>query len=252
MFTGWFNPFLKKFPEEKALWTINQKRIKGFLKFTAEAKRKRISSIDVAAAKQIARLNNLGFITIDSQEGIEETEQNPKYGYGQKKGEPLVNEEGSPAVLSMNSERAYCDGFIRTALLDTFEAALKTCSPNTIILRYPREGDRVNLTKEYIKYEDGSEYKDNFTNSPDYNADDLQTYVIDILLTSTGYYTGPPLPPMPVALSRWTYILAIDMDYGHRALEKNGLFICIEKALLSILKAKGGRRTIKKGRRNKL
>lgn len=249
MLTSWFNPFLKKFPEEKTVWTINQQRIKGFLKFTATVE-KNVSSINLKAARQIKKLNDLGFITVDSQEGIEEKVDNPKYRYGEQKGQPVVNDEGSPAVLSINSERGYCDGFIRTELLDAFEAQLKVCNPQTIVLRYPRAAgaERVNLTKEYIKYDDGSEYKDDFTNSAEYTRDDLQTYVIDIALRDSGYYTGPPLPPMPIDLRRWTYILAIDMDYGHHVLEKDGLFVCMERALVAALKpARGGkRRTMKK------
>ena len=249
MLASWFNPFLKKFPDEKVVWTINQQRIKGFLKFTAAANKKSVSSINLKAARQIKNLNDLGFITVDSQEGLHQEEKNPTYVTGEQEGQRLVNKEGSPAVLSINSERGYCDGFIRTELLDAFEAQLKACTPQAIVLRYPREegAERVNLTKEYIKYEDGSEYKNDFTNSPEYTRDDLQTYIIDIALRESGYYTGPPLPPMPIDLRRWTYILAIDMDYGHHVLEKDGLFVCMEKALVASLKAaRGGRRTMKK------
>ena len=251
MFESCFNPFLKKFPEDKLIWKLNKKRIEGFLKFTSVANKKGTSSIELKAAKQIARLNNLGFITMDSQEGIISEVQNPKYVSGEKKEEPTVNKKGIRSVLSINSERAYCDGFIRTALLDAFEVELKACNFNSIVLRYPREGERITLTKEYIKYEDGSEYKDDFTRSPEYSINDLQTYIIDEMLINPGYYIGPPLSPIPVDLNNWTYILAIDMDYGHHALEKNGLFMCIERALLTSLKnvSKGGsgkRRTMKK------
>jgi hypothetical protein len=135
--------------------------------------------------------------------------------------------------------------------LDVFEAQLKACNPQAIVLRYPRKAgaERVNLTKEYIKYEDGSEYKNDFTNSPEYTRDDIQVDIIDVALRHDGYYTGLPLPPMPIDLRRWTYILAIDMEYGHHVLEKDGLFVCMEKALMAALKsARGGkrRRTMKK------
>jgi hypothetical protein len=251
MFAACFNPnlFLKKFPEERDVWKINQQRIKGFLKFTASVD-KNVSSINLKAARQIKKLNDVGFVTVDSQEGIHEETKNPKYVYGEQKGQPVINKEGSPAVLSIVSERGYCDGFIRTELLDVFEAQLKVCNPQAIVLRYPREtgAERVNLTKEYIKYEDGSEYKNDITNSPEYTLNDLQTYIIDVTLRHDGYYTGPPLPPMPIDLRRWTYILAIDMEYGHHVLEKDGLFVCMEKALIAALKSfRGGkRRTMKK------
>ena len=254
MFTGWFNPFLKKFPEERPLWLLNQKRINGFLKYTAKAiKNRTAASIDVKAAQQIQKLNSLGFITVDSQEGIHDEEKNPTYHYGKEKGQPLRNKEGSPALVAINSERAYCDGFILTTLLDTFESQLKACNPNVIVLRYPRQGDRVNLTKEYIQYEDGSEYKDDFTNSPEYTAEDLQEYVINTLLSGTSsHYIGPPLPLFPVDLSKWTYILTIDMEYGHHALTEDGLFTCIHTALTATLKTvKGGLRKTRKVLRKK-
>lgn len=254
MFAGWFNPFLKKFPEERPLWILNQRRINGFLKYTAKAiKNGGISSIDVKAAQQIQKLNSLGFITVDSQEGIHDETKNPIYHYGEQKGQPLRNKEGSLAVLASNSERAYCDGFILTSLLDTFEAQLKACNSNVIVLRYPRQGARINLTKAYIQYEDGSEYKDDFTNSPEYTAEDLQEYVINVLLSGTSsYYIGPPLPLFPVDLSKWTYILTIDMEYGHHALAENGLFTCIQTALTTTLKTvKGGLRKTRKVLRKK-
>ena len=242
------NLFLKRFPEEKALWTINQQRVEGFLKFTKKAKNEAISSIDMKSAKQIASLNALGFITVDSQEGIIEITENPKYVYGKKKGQSIVNEEGSPAVLYKVSERAYCDGFIRTDLLDSVEEELKKCNPDSIVLRYPREGDRINLTIEYLKYKDGSEKTEYFTNSPDVSADEIKNYAKDIL-EDNGYYNGPPLEKIPLDLSKWTMIIAIDMEYGHHALVKDGLFTCLEHALTASLKGKGGsrkRRTMKK------
>jgi len=244
MFSSLFkaNPFLKRFPEEKKLYAINQQRIKGFLKFTSHTN---ASSIGMAAANKIKILNDLGFITVDSQEGLYEEVQNPKYEYGKKKGQPLVNGDGSIATLSVLSERAYCDGFLRRELEEGFYDTLKRCNPNIEVLFHPYKGERVNLTKEYISYEDGSEYKDNFTNTPEYSDEELQTYVIDTILPSTGYYEGPPLPPMPVDLTKWTYVSVIDMDYGHHISNPNGLFACIERALKDALAHYGGKKSLR-------
>lgn len=235
------NPFLTRFPEEKHLWTINQQRVNGFLKFTSHTN---ASSIGTAAANQIKVLNDLGFFTTDSQEGVHEETDNPKYVYGEKKGQPLTNAEGSKATVYVNSERAYCDGIIRKELEEGFYDTLRRCNPNIEIIFYPYKGERVNLTKEYIKYEDGSEYKDDFTNTPEFlDESELQLDIVD-KLTSPGYYEGSPLPPFPVDLDKWTYVIAIDMEYGHHALKPNGLFMCLEKALKSAMAHYGGKKSL--------
>ena len=241
------NPFLKKFPEEEELWTINQQRIKGFLKFTKNHEKNSASSIDIKAAKHIERLNDIGFITVDSQEGLLEKGENPKYVWGENKGKPIINKEGSPAMFYINSERAYCEGFIRKELLEIFEKELKKCNPDITVLRYPREGNRIVLTHEYLKYEDGSEYNNNFTKSPNIVEDEIESYA-KFILEDDGYYIGEPLPPMPLNLSKWTLVIAIDMEYGHHALDKNGLFTCLERALIASLQSGGSRkrRTMKK------
>lgn len=234
------SPFLSRFPEEAPLYTLNQQRIDGFLRFTSHTN---ASSIGMEAANQIKTINDLGFITVDSQEGIHEETQSPTYLYGDEKGKPVANEAGSPATLSIHSERAYCDGFIRRELEEGFYDALRRCNNNTEILFYPYRGERINLTKEYVKYEDGTEYKDNFTNTPEYSEEELQSYVIDKVIPSTGYYEGPPLEPFPIDLTKWTYVSTIDMEYGHHALKPNGLFMCVEKALKFALARYGGKKS---------
>lgn len=235
------NPFLLRFPEEKQVYTINIERINGFLKFTSHTE---ASSIGMKAAQQIKKLNDLGFITSNSQEGIYDEVENPKYAYGENKGQRVRSEAGSPAVKSIVSERAYCEGFIRNELLEDFYNKLKECNPMAELLIYPDEKmERVNLTKEYIKYEDGTEYRDDLTNSPEMLLEEIQFFVTHDL-TDTGYYEGPPLDPMPIDLNRWSFVLAVDMTYGHNCLtEPDGLFLCIETALKAALATAGGKKS---------
>jgi hypothetical protein len=243
MFSGLFktNPFLKRFPEQKKLWNLAQKRAKGFLKFTSKHANN-VSSVSAKSAKVIARLNELGFITVDSQEGNMEEKENPKKMYGDNIGQPIANKAGSPATLLTVSERAYCDGFIRSEFVYRLEKLLQECNPDIKVVVAPFRGERINLTKQYIKYEDGTSIIDNFTNVPDYTRDDLQNYVIDVVLPDTGYYEGPPLEPFPLDLRDWSYVSIIDMKYGRSALGPGGLFLCIKKVLKDLLKSEGGTR----------
>ena len=244
MFSGLFktNPFLKRFPEEKKVWTLTQQRAKGFLKFTS-SHANNVSSVSAKSAKIIAKLNEFGFITVDSQEGIEEEKENPKIMYGDDIGKPILNKKGSPATIITTSERAYCDGFIRTELVAKLERQLQACNPDIKVVVAPYKGESINLTKQYIKYEDGTDKTDNFTNVAFYTRGDLQTYVIDVVLTDTGYYSGPPLEPFPIDLRNWSYVSIIDMKYGRSAIGPSGLFLCIEKVLHDVLKSKGGTRS---------
>jgi len=243
MFTGLFktNHFLKRFPEEKRLWNLAQKRAKGFLKFTSKHANN-VSSVSLKSAQVIAKLNELGFITVDSQEGNMEEKENPKKMYGNDIGKPISNEAGSPATMLVTAERAYCDGFIRSEFVYRLEKLLQECNPDIKVVVAPFRGERINLTKQYIEYEDGTSMTDNFTNVPDYTRDDLQNYVIDVVLTDTGYYEGPPLEPFPLDLRNWSYVSIIDMKYGRSALGPGGLFLCIKNLLKDLLKSEGGTR----------
>jgi hypothetical protein len=240
--------FLKRFPEEKALWNLNQERMKGFIKFTKKAiEESSATSIEMDAAKMVLAINNLGFITISSQEGEQNETVNPTILSGPEKGLPILNKYGSPAVFNKYSERAYCDGFLRTDLLKRFEEKLTEYNSEILILRHPWKEGRINLTKSYTEYADETDEEDYFTNTPEYTVGDI----MELREVDNGYYNGPPLPPLPISLKKWTYISVVDMRYGNRATGKYGLYTYIEQALEDILKvSKGGarRRTMKKGK----
>lgn len=232
---------MKRFPEEKKLWKLTQQRAKGFLKFTS-SHANNVSSVSAKAAKVITKLNELGFITVDSQEGIEEKKENPKIMYGDNIGKPILNKEGSPATILITSERAYCDGFIRTELIDRLERILQECNLDIELVVSPYKGGQINLTKQHFRYEDGTSHTDYFTNVPVYTLDDIQSYVIDVVLTDTGYYSGPPLEPFPIDLRNWSYVSIFDNKYGHSGLAPGGVFLCLEEALQRVLKSHGGTR----------
>lgn len=108
--------FLQKFPRFKEQWEINQQRIAGFEKYTAETQGK-VSNVSTSSLPAIREVNALGFFTVDSQDGTDP------------------------------SERAYCEGFIPKAFLEPVVDGLYECGFQYIV--YPnREDDRgLVLTK---------------------------------------------------------------------------------------------------------
>jgi len=108
--------FLQKFPRFKEQWEINQQRIAGFEKYTAETQGK-VSNVSTSSLPAIREVNSLGFFTVDSQDGTDP------------------------------SERAYCEGFIPRVLLESVVDGLVLKGFEYIV--YPnREDDQgIVLTK---------------------------------------------------------------------------------------------------------
>ena len=119
--------FLQKFPLFTEQWTINQQRIAGFERYTAETQGK-VSNVSTSSLPALREVNSLGFFTVDSQDGTDP------------------------------SERAYCEGFIPRALLDPVVDGLVRKGFEYIV--YPnREDDQgIVLTKPgtHVPYYDAT------------------------------------------------------------------------------------------------
>jgi hypothetical protein len=228
--------FLARFPEEAEVIRLNKKRIRGFLRFTYEAQSKNVSSLKPKAAHFIAKLNNLGLITFDSQEGIYRKTKDPIHLSGEDKGEPYFSPYNkSKTTLRIYSERAYCCAFIRIDILRAFMKNLKKENQNIKIILHPYNGRYIKLTSEYFETEDGANYdKGNTGINP--TTQEYVDWEIDNLEGDGGYYSGPYIEALPINSERWTYVTTIDMTFGHHALKYNGLFRCLERALITTLK----------------
>lgn len=196
--------FLARFPEEAITRTINKKRIDGFLRAT-RANFEKFSSLKPEAAEFIKKLNNLGFVTFDSQEGIHRETKDPTERYGKNKGMSQSFND-SKVILETYSERAYCDGFIRNDVLNLFKKFLKSESQK--VVEHPYNGITIVLTK-YFKCEDGNNYQQNGTNihpdDDDENYGDTVKWEISQLSDESGYCIG----------FRTYRSFEVDMDYLH-------------------------------------
>lgn len=141
-------------------------------------------------------------------------------------------------IFETYSERAYCDGFIRNDVLNQFKKFLKSESQK--VVEYPYNGRTIVLTTKYFKCEDGNNHQKNGTNlhpdDDDENYSDTVEWQISQLSDESGYYIGPPMVSVPIDPTKWAMITCIDMTFGHHALEENGLFKCIDRALIASLK----------------
>ena len=155
--------------------------------------------------------------------------------FGEEKGKSCLNDDGVRVTLEINSERAYCDAFIRIDILNIFRKNLKKENQNIKLITHPYAGRYIELTKYYFEYEDGDNYECIPTGISASTERDVE-WQISILSSDSGYYKGPHLDSLPIDKNKWTYVTAIDMTYGHHALKYNGLFRCIERALVSSLK----------------
>jgi hypothetical protein len=160
-------------------------------------------SIDVSALPSLERINTLGFFTIDSQIGIDEGE---------------------------SRERAYCEGFIPERLLEPFMQKLRECNDAIRFVVYPNDDNPEDVV---LTIDGGREY----SSVPVYRQKDLQEYLVQLVLnagqdgSTKSYYLGKPVGYIDIDLNRWSFIIVYDTDFGHNALDKNGLFSCIEAAL---------------------
>lgn len=224
--------FLLRFPEEARMMKMNKFRIKGFLKYTIRNYRY-VGSLEPPAAKQIVKLNRYGFVTIDSQEGLHTETKNPTESCDEERlGEPLTV-DGSKVILEVYSERAYCDGFIRNEILHQFTQFLKAQNRNLEVIEHPYNGSLIVLTTQNFQCEDGNNHDNIFTGI--YPDDHDEVEWTNSRLSSESYYSGPYMDTLPIDRTKWTWISTIDMDYGNHALGRNGLFRCIERALIASL-----------------
>ena len=221
--------FLARFPEEALVHEMNMKRIRGFLKYTCE-NFERVSSIQPHTAEFITKLNELGFITFDSQEGIHKKKENPK----KKNGKP-VKIKGSTVIYEEDKERSYCFAFIRTDILHLFIEKLNEENQNLMPIVHPYNGPSIRLTNKRVKDVKGNKYKyRRYTGIYRTNIKDVELQML-YLSGYVGYYSGPPLEPLPIDINRWTKVTVFDTKWVHHALEENGLFKCIERALVKSL-----------------
>jgi hypothetical protein len=185
-------------------------------------------SIDVSALPSLERINTLGFFTIDSQIGIDEGE---------------------------SRERAYCEGFIPERLLEPFMQKLRECNDAIRFVVYPND----DYPEDVVLTIDGGRVH---SSVPVYSQKDLQEYLVQLVLnagergSTVSYYLGKPVPYIDIDLNRWSFIIVYDTDFGHNALDKNGLFTCIEQALEKALteynpQTAGRRRRRRSTRKNK-
>ena len=201
------NLFLDKFPQFREQWTRNQTRIEGFSAYTRAhvmgEPQAPGDSIDVSALPSLERINTLGFFTTDSQIGIDEGE---------------------------SRERAYCEGFIPERLLEPFMQKLRECNAAIRFVVYPND----DYPEDVVLTIDGGRVH---SSVPVYSQKDLQEYLVQLVLnagergSTVSYYLGKPVPYIDIDLNRWSFIIVYDTEFGHNALDKNGLFTCIEAAL---------------------
>ena len=228
--------FLARFPEEAKLYELNKARTADFLKYTKEEGDK-VQSITVEEANVIKEINDLGFLTTNSQAGSVKEVVNP---------EGVVNDKGSPAKLYVDTERAYCEGFLRKELVDAFIAELKV-GGNVEVIVYPRNVPRIGLTAEHYAYDDGTVENRYFSRAPSYDKGDVEDVASD--LSDSVYHVSEEGPQMD--LEKWVLIMPYDTRWKHHALEKDGLFVRIKKALETVLSKKGGRRRRQTRRRRR-
>jgi len=221
--------FLARFREEAELMEINKKRIIGFIKNNLNKDLEHFDGLEPDAAEFIQTLNNLGFLTTDSQEGIYRESKDPI----DLNGEPLVI-NGSRVTLKVYSERSYCDAFIRTDILGLFIENLAKENEKVNLIVHPYDGCYICVTKEYFEDEDSNNYVRELTRINARTEEDVE-WELSELSNGSAYYTGPPLEILPIDLSRWTFVTAFDMEWGHHALENTGLFKSIERALIKSL-----------------
>jgi hypothetical protein len=233
------NLFLDKFPQFREQWTRNQTRIEGFIAYTraaGEEKKTHVrgkpwtygDSIDVSALPSLEHMNALGFFTTDSQIGIDEGE---------------------------NREKAYCEGFIPERLLEPFMQKLRECNAAIRFVVYPNDDNPEDVV---LTIDGGREY----SWVPVYRQKDLQEYLVQLVLnagqdgSTNSYYSGKPVGYIDIDLNRWSFIIVYDTEFGHNALDKTGLFTCIEQALEKALteynpQTAGRRRRRRSTRKNK-
>jgi hypothetical protein len=160
-------------------------------------------SIDVSALPSLERINTLGFFTIDSQIGIDEGE---------------------------SRERAYCEGFIPERLLEPFMQKLRECNAAIRFVVYPND----DYPEDVVLTIDGGRVHSSI---PVYSQKEIREDIVQNTLnaglrgSTVSYYLGKPVPYIDIDLNRWSFIIVYDTDFGHNALDKNGLFTCIEQAL---------------------
>lgn len=160
-------------------------------------------SIDVSALPSLERINTLGFFTTDSQIGIDEGE---------------------------SRERAYCEGFIPERLLEPFMQKLRECNAAIRFVVYPND----DYPEDVVLTIDGGRVHSSI---PVYSQKDLQEDLVQLVLnagqdgSTVSYYLGKPVPYIDIDLNRWSFIIVYDTKFGHNALDKNGLFTCIEQSL---------------------
>ena len=233
------NLFLNKFPQFEKQWSRNQTRIEGFSAYTRAAGEEKKThkegapwtygdSIDVSALPSLEHMNALGFFTTDSQIGIDEGE---------------------------NRERAYCEGFIPERLLEPFMQHLRECNDAIRFVVYPNDDYPEDIV---LTIDGGKEY----THVAIHSDKDLQEYVIPLVLnagergSTISYYSGQPVGYIDLDLTSWRFIAVYDTEFGHNALDKTGLFTCIERALERSLmeynlQTAGRRRRRRSTRKNK-
>lgn len=201
------NLFLDKFPQFREQWTRNQTRIEGFSEYTRAhvmgEPQAPGDSIDVSALPSLERINTLGFFTIDSQIGIDEGE---------------------------SRERAYCEGFIPERLLEPFMQKLRECNAAIRFVVYPND----DYPEDVVLTIDGGRV---YSSVPVYSQKEIREDIVQNILnaglrgSTKTYYLGKPVGYIDIDLNRWSFIIVYDTDFGHNALDKNGLFTCIEQAL---------------------
>jgi len=230
------NLFLERFPEETDFIEFNRIRMKGFVKYNKQ-KRQDACKIAVKSAYCIQEINDLGFITIESQEGILRKTVNPVHLYGVEKGKRYKKQDGVNQTLEIYTERAFCEGFIKNELLDVFKKEMTDINKNIQIITKPYSGEQINLTTTFRKYQDGKTVLNRHTNLNETTDEELR--MNSHVFCNSGYYLGPKLKEDEdfyiADRKRWTLIIAIDMTYGHHALRKDGLFTAIKKSLVKAL-----------------
>lgn len=197
--------FQDKFNHLGDIWKLNNSRIIQC-----------VDKNDSNYVNNILRINNYGFITLDTQLGKFNNNFEIKD----------IDDEKNTQIRTNYQERAYIKGFIPTRLLKILYSELTQINNSILIIKYQDINKMTNvvLTATLNEFSDGS-----ISCKENYNVNHI-----------TGEQTQKELEKLATEqlhldLNDWTHVIIVDLRWGYDANKQNGLFNSIIKAMISSL-----------------
>jgi hypothetical protein len=259
--------FLQVFPEYEDIYNKAQQRAAQFAEYTLNTTMKtKGDSIEGEYVPLLLEINKLGCITLDSQSGVCTNTENPVYITGEKKGNPIVRDDGVRMTLLREQQRAYLEGLLPKKLFyPVAEKIKKKYGGQFGIVKLGErgttlQGKDIPLTTYYIEYEDGEIEKGVHSIVPDYSDIDSEYKYINIVLQSAGYSSyGGGVKGLQIN-EDWIKFNIHSMLFCLKANEEDGLFTVFLHELKEVLEemigaavtgaAAGGGGSTSGGRRN--